>query len=921
MLALASAVLLLHLSACQRNPSDALAATKARMAKNEDAAAEIELKNYLQRNPQSGEARYLLGLQAQKRGDGAAALIEFQRAIDLKHPDTIVVPAIAKSLLAQGKFKQIIDEFGSTQLSEPLATAELQGLVAQALHFDGDLQAASALINRAAAAAPASESVQLAKASFEAQANRPDQAVAVLDGLLALKPDSHLAWTMKGNVLGVLPGRRDAAIAAFRKALGLKKDDVAARTGVIALSLQAGDTATADQELALLRKQAPKHPNTQYYQANLAFANGKYSEAQSLYQAVLRMLPLHPAVLLSAADNELKLNAPVQAETLAAKVLSQSPDNLRARHLLAQVYLRMGQPSKALASLSSQIDSPQASPETLALAAQAQLMNGNVAAADQLYTRMATLQPSDPALRTLLATASLGKVGDEQVYDTLQTISASDKGSTADLALISAQLRGRQFDAALKSVENLIRKQPDQAGSYQLKAQVLSRQNDMAGARQALDQALAKDPTYLPAVLGLAAIDMRSQKPDQARQRVEDLSKKQPANAQALVALAEISAEAGQPAKTVLGYIERAVKVNPGDPDIWAALIDQHLSYGDVRASLAAAQSAVAANPKSIQLLDRLGRAEVRTGQSDQALSTFGKITSLHPRSLIGLLGQAEVHIAAGRPAEADRLIAKVLERDPRNLLAQSLAFGSALQQKQYKAAAEMARSVKQQRPADASGTLMEAEIEAQQGHGAAAIALWRQALALNGPGQAPAKLHAALAGAGKAADADAMATAWLKDHPGDLAFQIHLATLARQQGRLDLSEQRLRQVLKQQPNQVSTLNDLAMLLALQGKAESVPLAEQALKHAPDNPAVLDTLARAQVSQNDLSKAIETQKRAVLLAPNEPSLRLALAHWEFKAGNKAAAKRNLDGVQGQADKLGAEDRAILADLTKALKPG
>lgn len=921
MLAAACVVLALQLSGCHRPSSDALATAKARMAKNDDSAAEIELKNFLRRHPDSGEARYLLGLLSQKRGDSAAALIEFQRALDFEHPDSDVVPAIVKSLLAQGKFQQIISEFGATTLPDAVATAELQGLVAQAMQLDGDIEGASARINQAAADAPDAESVQLVKAGIEAQAGRHDQAVAALDSLLANQPDSHSAWTMKGQMLGNVPGSRDAAMAAFRRALALKPSDAAARTGLIAMSLQAGDTANAAKELDALRKQAPKHPNTLYYRANLAFANGNYNEAQSLYQSVLRVLPLQPEVLLSAADNELKLNAPAQAESLVAKVLAQTPDNLRARHLLARIYLRMGQPGKAIASLSSQVDSPNASAQTLVLAAQAQLTMGNAAAADQLYTRMAKLSPSDPALRTLLATASLGKVDDAQVFATLESISASDTGITADLALISARLRAKQYDPALKAVDALIKKQPEQAKGYQLKAQVLSQQNNLAGAKLALDLALSKDPAYLPAVLGQAALDMRSQKPGLAKQRLEDLVKKQPTNALALVALAEINAETGMPAKVVLGYLERAVRAHPGDSDIWASLIDQQLKFGDLRASLASTQAAVTANPTSIPLLERLGHAELRNGQTGLALSTFGKIISLQPWSLTGLLGQAEVHIASGNPAEADRTISRVLERDPRSLLAQNLAFASALQQKLYQAAADLARTVQQQRPADAAGTMMEAEVQARQGRSDAAMALWSKALTLNGAGLAPIKLHAALSAAGKASEADAMAVNWLKHHPGDLDLQIHLAMVARQQGRLDQAEQRLRQLLKQHPNHVSALNELAMLMTQQSKAEAVTLAEQALKFSPENPAVLDTLAHALASQSDLSEAIEAQKRAVLMAPNEPSMRLALAQWEFKSGNKAAAKRSLEGVQRQADKLGTEDRAAMAALAKALNPG
>lgn len=921
LLSLVSVVLALNMSGCQRNPVDALSDAKARLERKDETGAEIVLKNILQNNPDAAEARFLWGLQMQKRGEHSSALIELQRARALKYDNQLVVPAIVKSLLAQGKFKQIIEEYENFELANPEAKAELQSLVAQALNAEGNKQAANDLITKAGVAAPASESVLLVKARFAAQAGSFTQAMALLDELISKKPTSHLAWTMKGHVLGAQIDKREAAADAYRKALAIQPEDVAARTGLIALSMMARDFTAAAQELTALQKVAPKHPNTVFYEANLAYAKGNYTEARTLYQSVLQVAPNQPAALLGAAENELRLNATGQAEKMAAKALANAPDSPRAKQVLAQVYLRTGQPAKVIASLASLVDSPQAPAEILALAAQGHLMNGNANAADQLYTRMAKLNPSDPALRTMLATASMNKSGSDQATDLLQRISDEDKGTTADLALISARLKARQFDAALKAVEVLIKKQPEQAMGYQLKAQVLAHSNDLAGARQALEMAVAKEATYLPAVLGLATLEMRDKKPQLAKARIEELIKKQPANAQAMVALAELGIEAGMPPDVVLGHLERAVAIDRTDIAIWAALIDQQAKYGNLPAALTSSQSAVAANPDSIQLLDRLGRVQALSGQMEQALSTFRQLTKQHPRSLVGLLGEAEVLIATGKVAEAGRAVNKVLEGDPQNLAALNLAFGSALQQKQYKAATEVARTVQQLRPTFAAGTLMEAEVEDQQGRTDSAQLLWRKALRLSAPGNAPVKLHRALLQTGKVSDAQVFETAWLKDYPGDVNFMVHLATLARLEGRTDLAEQRFREVLGKQPNHAAALNDLAMMLAQQGKAEAVPLAERALKQSPSNPALIDTLAHAFAATKLWPQAVENQKRAVSLAPNDPSLRLALAQFEFQSGDTTAARRSLNTVLGNASKLSADDKATMAKLAKALNPG
>jgi len=133
-------------------------------------------------------------------------------------------------------------------------------------------------------------------------------------------------------------------------------------------------------------------------------------------------------------------------------------------------------------------------------------MNGDRRAADALYSRLAGLKPADPRLRTMVASAGLGKPGSDAAFAELQAIARDDKGVSADLEIIQGRLRAGEFDAALKAVEALRRKQPDQALADHLRAQVLARKNDLAGARQALENGLRMDPRYMPAVLGLAAL-------------------------------------------------------------------------------------------------------------------------------------------------------------------------------------------------------------------------------------------------------------------------------------------------------------------------------------------------------------------------------------------------------------------------------
>ena len=69
---------------------------------------------------------------------------------------------------------------------------------------------------------------------------------------------------------------------------------------------------------------------------------------------------------------------------------------------------------------------------------------------------------------------------------------------------------------------------------------------------------------------------------------------------------------------------------------------------------------------------------------------------------------------------------------------------------------------------------------------------------------------------------------------------------------------------------------------------------------------LLDTLAHALASEKQFDKAIETEKRALALAPDAHDIRLALAKLYIRSGDKAAARAELDRLAKLEDKFAAQ---------------
>ena len=69
--------------------------------------------------------------------------------------------------------------------------------------------------------------------------------------------------------------------------------------------------------------------------------------------------------------------------------------------------------------------------------------------------------------------------------------------------------------------------------------------------------------------------------------------------------------------------------------------------------------------------------------------------------------------------------------------------------------------------------------------------------------------------------------------------------------------------------------------------------AQRALDIAPDEPGLLDTLALALAADKQTAAALDVQKRAVEISPEDNRLRLGLARIALQAGDKDLARKEL----------------------------
>jgi putative PEP-CTERM system TPR-repeat lipoprotein len=897
------------LAACTGSDPDALlASAKQYIAAKDHKAAQIQLKNALQQRPESAETRFLLGKVFLELGDPNSALVELEKARALNHPAAETVPALARAMVATGQRKKLIEQFDTTALGDAAADAELKTQLAIAHASLGDSVKAKSALERALQLAPQHEPALLFQARLRAGTGDNEGANALIDRVLAKNPANDDALMLRGAMLQGAAATQPQALAAFRQAVEANPRNLAAHSGIFMLLLGQRDVQAAKAQLEEMKKVAPGHAQLVYHEAQVALYERDLDRAKALGEQLLKAGPNNVRALQLMGSIELQRGAYVLAEQHLARAIQLAPDMAGARRLLAQVYLQQREGDKAYLTIAPLAEQPGASGDVLSVAAQAQLMRGEKAKAEALFERAVKANPDDTRSRTALALTEIDKGNAEQGIDELEAIAAQDPGIGSDIALVVAHLRRREFDAALKAIDSIEKKQPGKPLASTLRARVGLVRGDRNAARTHFEKALAADATYFPAVAGLVALDLEAKQPDAAQRRVQTLLKAQPTHLQGLLAMAQLKTRAAAPKEEVLALINDAIKAHPGSPLPRLALIDHQARNQDLKSALATAQQASATMPESVPLLDALGRVQLAAGEHNQALATFNRMAALAPKSPDPALRAADAHLAMRNNDAALQSLRRALSIQPDSLVAQRGIIALELAAKRPKEALAVAREVQKQRANDAIGHALEGDIEALQRNWTAAAAAYRVGLKKRDGDRLAPKLHAVLLSGGSRAVADQWAGEWLKSRPNDIRFIAYLGDTALAQKDWARAEGHFRAVLRIQPDNVAALNNAAWSLLQQDKPGALELARKANELAPNQPALMDTLALALAKDKRLDQAVALQKQAVGLQPQNHGLRLSLAKLLLQSGDKAGAKTELEtlakageGFRGQAE--------------------
>ena len=877
-------------------------------AKGDLRASAIELKNALQKNPKNSEARMLLGEIYLDSALGDAAEKELLRAKDLGVGGEPLLLDLGRAYNLQGKFQDALAILQIGPQTSPNNRARFQQIRADALmglkrNADG-----CALYQEAISSNPKLAQAYWGLAHCAAINGDIAKSRAELDRALEADPSNVDTLMLIGDLERLRRNVKEAE-QAYTQALKINPILATGLTGRALIYIDQKRLDAAMKDIDTLRRAAPDDYRVGYLQALVDFRKGQYPAALDALQQSLKLAPDFAASALVLGLVQHKLGQLEQAETNLSRFLAADPGNLLARKELVSVLLSRDKTEAAFALLAPALKLLPDDPEFLALMGSAYMKQKEYAKATTYFAKATAINNASANLRTDLGISRMVSGDNAQAMNDLTVAALMDPAQyRADIMLALAYLGRKEYSKMGEVLDRIEKKQPNNPITYNLWGALYNAENKAQAARQAYEKSLVLDPAYFPSAMNLANMDLADNHPEQAKKRYQAILAKDKNNLQAYLALAQLAAQEKNE-KEYLGLLEKAMRANPNEVQPILLLARYYLQTGKPQRALALAHEAQAANRNSAAALELLGAVELAVGERDNALASFSQAANLAPNTPEIYLQMGGAQISMGRTSDARASLQKALALKPNYLEAMVALASLELGAQRPSDALRVAQSIEQAYPKLAVGYAFEGDAAMQNRQAANAIKAYSLALTLNPDGVLAAKLHQAQTLNGNRKDADLKLTAWLEAHPDDAAARLYLANVYLKEANPPGAVAQLNAILAKNPNNIAALNGMALAkLAAGDGAGALQPALRANQGAPNNPALLTTLARVYLQLNQAAKALPLLENA-LKRVQDPDVRYFYALSLIQNGDKARGKEELTSLLNEGRPFAEEGAA------------
>ena len=396
-----------------------------------------------------------------------------------------------------------------------------------------------------------------------------DHAVELTQEALKEHPNNPQLWTLQG-IAYASKGTAKEALAAFQQALKISPNNIAALAGAAQIEYQAGSQAAVPLLNHLLQVR-PGDPTASAMLAVLEYRKGNCAAAVPHFKAAGPLLDSQLDALHAYATCLVRLKQLDGAAATLQRAVALRPEEPRERQILASVQLMGQRPHDALATLESLLEGQNADSTTLELASRAYEDSGDTPHAVSTLRQALLLDPKNVSLYLDFATISFAhesfQVGIDVLSEGLMLLPKSDELYVAR-GVLYVQLA--EYDKAESDFEKAYELNPHQSLSTAAQGLAAVQANDLDHALASIQEKLKRQPNdplllYLQAdVLSQKGVEPGSSEFQLAMHSAQKSVALQPSLAASRGVLAKLYMQAGQ-YQEAIEQSRKALRIDPKD--------------------------------------------------------------------------------------------------------------------------------------------------------------------------------------------------------------------------------------------------------------------------------------------------------------------------------------------------------------------
>ncbi|HEY5041755.1 MAG TPA: tetratricopeptide repeat protein, partial [Verrucomicrobiae bacterium] len=686
------------------------------------------------------------------------------------------------------------------------------------------------------------------------------------------------------------------AEADFKRALTLDPKSVIALAAMGGFYAQQNDLKNAATDLKAASDASPAASTHRMIYALFKLQTGDAATARQILEDVIKQVPDYVPALMGLAEIALDAKKYDESQDYLKKVLSLDPDNFNGLSFQAKLNFAQGKTGDAVTVLE----------------------------------RMTKLYPHAPQIFFQLAAGYMATDNDSQALDNVgRALQLNPNYMDAIQLQAQIQIKNRNLDPAISTLEKLTKKQPQLLRAQLLLADAY-RERGQVGSAITIYQSLEKSlPTN--AVISLLTGSAFLQQKDyvQARKEFERTLVLAPDNLQALEQLVNVDLTEKQ-YDAALQRVQSRLQQDPKSDDLQLLAATVFLAQGSRDKAEATLLKAVQLDPKNLGAYLFLTQLYTQAKQPQKALKELDSVFAQSPTNLPALLLAATIYNDNKDYKNAEANYEKLLQVDPNFTAAiNNLAYMDSEFLGKLDRAYELAQHAHELLPSDPSVEDTLGWICVKRGAYPTALGLLQDS-ASKLPGEPEIQFHFGMANymTGKESGAraafqralqltndfrgvdecklclsvldvnpqtaDAAAIAKLEkrvaEKTDDPVAHGRLAAIDQREGKVGPAIANYEAILQTDPKNVAALINLAKLYEPTDAAKAYNMAKVAYQQASDNAEAAHIYGRLAYRNGDFKLAATMLQQAVQSQPGDPSSQFDYAQAAYSVGNVSAAQ-------------------------------